>query len=103
MSHTVYLLVIIFREEEELRARFLQLQYAYELRMLLDGDKAREEQERLAMAREEIISSVPPLTKPNPVRYDACMFYGCCCCCCCCCHYQPAGVKGIFVIVGRAV
>jgi hypothetical protein len=51
-----------------MRAKVQQLQYAYELRMLLEGDRGRETKECLAMAREELISSVPPLTQPKPVR-----------------------------------
>jgi len=55
------------RKLEESRSGASAMQSAYELRAMQMMEKENEAKERRKMAIEEIISTVPPLTKPKPV------------------------------------
>lgn len=59
----------IERMENESRGRGNDLQSAFELRMILAAEREREENERRIMGVCDILSRLPELTRPNPVRF----------------------------------
>ena len=57
------------RLENEARGRGNDLQSAFELRMILAAEREREANERRIMGVCDILSRLPELTRPNPVRF----------------------------------
>ncbi len=56
------------RRNEEARNASANMQSAYELQQMLKAEKTNEAKERQKMVLEDVLSCVPPLTKPQPVR-----------------------------------
>lgn len=57
------------RLENEARGRGNDLQSAFELRMILAAEREREENERRIMGVCDILSRLPELTRPPPIRF----------------------------------
>ena len=59
----------LIRKNMEARSAGADMQSAYELQQMIRAEKVNEAKERMKMVIEDVLSCVPPLTRPTPVRF----------------------------------
>jgi hypothetical protein len=57
------------RKNQEARNASADMQSAYELQQMIRAEKVNEAKERMKMVVEDVLSCVPPLMQPKPIRY----------------------------------